>query len=53
MFIATTTFLRDTKNPLKDAPKSELNPKWFVHKTVSLDDIKLVKNAMHMVSLYI
>ncbi|KAL6320350.1 hypothetical protein AAG906_007047 [Vitis piasezkii] len=26
----------------------ELSPKWFVHRTISLDDIKLVKNAMDM-----
>lgn len=53
MFIATSAFLRDTRTPLKGAPGVELSPKWFVHKTISLDDIKLVKNAMDMVRLYI
>lgn len=51
MFSATCTFLKDTRTPLKGAPGTEHNPKWFVHKTVSLDDIKLVKNALNMVSL--
>ncbi|XP_034711479.1 O-acyltransferase WSD1-like isoform X2 [Vitis riparia] len=48
MFIATSAFLRDTRTPLKGAPGVELSPKWFVHKTISLDDIKLVKNAMDL-----
>ncbi|KAJ6748783.1 O-ACYLTRANSFERASE (WSD1-LIKE) FAMILY PROTEIN [Salix purpurea] len=41
-------YLEDTKTPLKGAYGVELKPKRFVHRTVSLDDIKLVKNAMNM-----
>ncbi|OVA00981.1 O-acyltransferase [Macleaya cordata] len=47
MFFATTMFLKDTETPLKGAPGVEFAPKRFVHRTVSLDDIKLVKNAMN------
>ncbi|KAE8662457.1 anther-specific protein SF18-like [Hibiscus syriacus] len=46
MFIATTLFLKDTQNPLKGPSGSEFNPRRIVYRTVSLDDIKLVKNAM-------
>ncbi|KAL9334634.1 hypothetical protein Peur_071815 [Populus x canadensis] len=48
LFVATMLFLEDTKTPLKGASGVELKPKRFVHRTVSLDDIKLVKNAMKM-----
>ncbi|KAF5442282.1 hypothetical protein F2P56_034956 [Juglans regia] len=47
LFVATILFLNDTKTPIKGAPGVELNVKKFVHRTVSLDDIKLVKNAMN------
>lgn len=50
LFVATMLYLEDTKTPLKGAYGVELKPKRFVHRTVSLDDIKLVKNAMNMVS---
>ncbi|KAG7973716.1 hypothetical protein I3843_06G010500 [Carya illinoinensis] len=48
LFVATTLFLKDMKTPIKGAPGVELNVKKFVHQTVSLEDIKLVKNAMNM-----
>ncbi|KAJ6764792.1 O-ACYLTRANSFERASE (WSD1-LIKE) FAMILY PROTEIN [Salix koriyanagi] len=48
LFLATMLYLEDTKTPLKGAYGVELKPKRFVHRTVSLDDIKLVKNAMNM-----
>ncbi|XP_044464005.1 wax ester synthase/diacylglycerol acyltransferase 11-like [Mangifera indica] len=49
MFSATTLFLKDTKTPLKgDGPGNEHAPKRFVHRTLDLEDIKLVKNAMNM-----
>lgn len=52
MFSATTLFLKDTKTPLKgDGPGNEHAPKRFVHRTLDLEDIKLVKNAMNMVCL--
>ncbi|MCL7043428.1 hypothetical protein MKW94_005014 [Papaver nudicaule] len=48
MFFATSMFVKDTETPLKGAPGVEFEPKRFVHRSVSLDDIKLVKNAMNM-----
>lgn len=50
MFVATALFLEDTKNPLKGAPGSGLKPRRVVFRTVSLDDVKLIKNAMNTVS---
>ncbi|KAF5732424.1 O-acyltransferase WSD1-like isoform X2 [Tripterygium wilfordii] len=47
LFLATLLFLRDTNTPIKGASGVELKPKRFIHRTVSLDDIKLVKNAMN------
>lgn len=46
MFIVTMVCLKDTNTPLKGKPGIEKAPKRFVNRTVSLDDIKLVKNAM-------
>ncbi|KAF9600835.1 hypothetical protein IFM89_013070 [Coptis chinensis] len=48
VFMCTSIFLKDTETPFKGAPGVELTPKRIVHRTVSLDDIKLVKNAMNM-----
>ncbi|CAL2243934.1 unnamed protein product [Prunus armeniaca] len=48
LFITTLVFLQDTKTPIKGAPGVELTAKRFVHRTVSLDHIKQVKNAMGM-----
>ncbi|PQQ04233.1 O-acyltransferase WSD1-like [Prunus yedoensis var. nudiflora] len=45
---ATLVFLQDTKTPIKGASGVELTAKRFVHRTVSLDHIKQVKNAMGM-----
>ncbi|XP_044503797.1 wax ester synthase/diacylglycerol acyltransferase 11-like isoform X3 [Mangifera indica] len=47
MFTATALFLKDTENPLKGPPGLEFTPRRFVHRTVSLDDFKLVKNEMN------
>ncbi|KAL5736860.1 hypothetical protein ACOSQ2_031648 [Xanthoceras sorbifolium] len=47
VFVATLLFLKDTKNPLK-GESAEHGPMRIVHRTVSLDDIKLVKTAMSM-----
>ncbi|XP_022759586.1 O-acyltransferase WSD1-like [Durio zibethinus] len=47
MFLATALFLKDTQNPLKGLPGSESTPRRIVYRTVSLDDLKLVKNAMN------
>ncbi|XP_054789138.1 wax ester synthase/diacylglycerol acyltransferase 11-like isoform X2 [Prosopis cineraria] len=46
MFFATILFLRDSQTPLKGLPGVEHTTKRFVHRNVSLDDIKLVKSAM-------
>ncbi|KAJ8751949.1 hypothetical protein K2173_000695 [Erythroxylum novogranatense] len=47
MFIATMLFLKDIKNPIKGASGVEQKPKRFVHRMISMDDIKLLKNAMN------
>ncbi|KAL1197357.1 Wax ester synthase/diacylglycerol acyltransferase 6 [Cardamine amara subsp. amara] len=47
--IATTTFLKDTETPIKgDFRLSKSKRMCLVHRTVSLDDIKLIKNTMKM-----
>ncbi|ESQ43165.1 hypothetical protein EUTSA_v10015275mg, partial [Eutrema salsugineum] len=48
---ATVLFLKDTKTPLKNGGGSaENNPMRFYHRSLSLDDIRFIKNAMDMVS---
>ncbi|XP_071701516.1 wax ester synthase/diacylglycerol acyltransferase 11-like [Rutidosis leptorrhynchoides] len=47
-FMATVLFLKDTETPLKAPDGSEFNPRRFVYRTVSLDDMKLIKNAMNL-----
>ncbi|KAM7275903.1 hypothetical protein ACFE04_017769 [Oxalis oulophora] len=47
MFMVTALFLKDTDNPLKGPEGAEFTPRRFVYKTVSLDDFKLIKNAMN------
>lgn len=48
LFLATVLVLKDTKTPIKGPLGVELTTKRFVHRTVSLDHIKHVKNAMNM-----
>ena len=50
-FFVTTLFLKDTKTPIKGDFLSMKKSKALrlVHRTVSLDDIKVIKNAMKMV----
>ncbi|VFQ85243.1 unnamed protein product [Cuscuta campestris] len=48
MFLATAAFLKDSNTPIKAAPGSHFNPRRVVFRTVSLDDFKLIKNAMDM-----
>ncbi|XP_057980238.1 wax ester synthase/diacylglycerol acyltransferase 11-like [Malania oleifera] len=46
MFLLTTLFLKDTETHVKGVPTPE-SARWrFIHRTVNLDDIKLVKNAL-------
>ncbi|ESQ45618.1 hypothetical protein EUTSA_v10010299mg [Eutrema salsugineum] len=48
-FIATAIFLKDTETPIKgDFRLSKRKRMSLVHRTVSLDDIKLIKNTMKM-----
>ena len=47
MFLATSWFLKDTQTPLMGPPGNEFNPRRIVYRTVSLDDIKLIKNALN------
>ncbi|XP_024013738.1 O-acyltransferase WSD1 [Eutrema salsugineum] len=48
-FIATTLFLKDTSTPIKgDFRLRKCKRMCLVHRTVSFDDIKLIKNAMKM-----
>lgn len=46
MFGVTALFLKDTETPIKAPPGSELSPRRIVHRSVSLDDIKFVKNTL-------
>ncbi|KAF2615050.1 hypothetical protein F2Q70_00007354 [Brassica cretica] len=48
LLFATLLFLKDTKTHLKGGADVGSNPKRFYHRTISLDDIKLIKNAMNM-----
>lgn len=50
MFMATALFLNNTDTPLRGPPGVEFTPRRFVWRAVSLDDIKLIKNAMSTVS---
>ncbi|KAK4364175.1 hypothetical protein RND71_015533 [Anisodus tanguticus] len=47
MFIITTIFLKDSKTPISARPyNSETKARRIVHRIISLDDLKFVKNAM-------
>jgi hypothetical protein len=49
-FVATSWFLRDPRTPFAAASEGvEFRRKRFVHRTLSLDDVKFVKNAMKCV----
>ncbi|XP_076955780.1 wax ester synthase/diacylglycerol acyltransferase 5-like [Bidens hawaiensis] len=48
--MAMALFLKDTKTPITSQAGVELNPRRFVYRTLSLDDMKLIKNGMNMVS---
>ncbi|KAL5989356.1 hypothetical protein ACLOJK_010246 [Asimina triloba] len=45
VFLATAAFLKDTGTPLMGTEGVEHRPKRVVHRTLSLDDMKAVKNA--------
>lgn len=48
MFAATVVFLKDTETPIKGSPGVESTTKRFIHRTVNLNDIKMVKRTMNM-----
>ncbi|ESQ41212.1 hypothetical protein EUTSA_v10013397mg [Eutrema salsugineum] len=48
LLMATLTFLKDTKTPLKGGAEVGSNPKRFYHRIINLDDVKFIKNAMNM-----
>ncbi|XP_055827791.1 wax ester synthase/diacylglycerol acyltransferase 11-like isoform X1 [Solanum dulcamara] len=48
LFLATVLFLKDTETPMKGGAGVEHSPKRLVHVTISLDDMKIVKNALSM-----
>ncbi|CAF1860044.1 unnamed protein product [Brassica napus] len=48
LFLAIALFLKDTKTPLKGDVGVESIPKKFCHRTVSLDDLRVIKEAMSM-----
>ncbi|KAL0304404.1 UNVERIFIED_CONTAM: O-acyltransferase WSD1 [Sesamum radiatum] len=48
LFGATILFLKDSKTPIKGGKRVDRAPQRFVHRIVSLDDVKLVKNAMNV-----
>ncbi|XP_010537089.1 PREDICTED: O-acyltransferase WSD1 isoform X2 [Tarenaya hassleriana] len=48
-FAATLFFLRDTETPIMSKPAAMApNPRRCVHRIISFEDVKLVKNAMKM-----
>lgn len=53
MFVFTSLFLEDTKTPMKGSNGVEHRPRRFVIRCVSLDDIKLVKNAVKVVGFFL
>lgn len=48
----TICFLRDTKNPLLGNPSDGFQSWKVVHRIISFDDVKLVKNTMNMVNIF-
>jgi len=53
LFAATSTFLKATKTPIEGVDRVEFHQKRMVHRTLSLDDIKVVKYAVGSVSFFI
>lgn len=49
LFIASFVVLEDTPTPIKGGQGVEFHPKRVVHRTLSLDDFKRVKNALNTV----
>ncbi|KAG7574156.1 O-acyltransferase WSD1 N-terminal [Arabidopsis suecica] len=47
-YCLTLCFMRDTKNPLKGKTGDRVQSRKVIHRIISLDDVKLVKNTMEM-----
>ncbi|CAN6844685.1 unnamed protein product [Brassica oleracea] len=47
-FLLILCSVRDAATPLMEKPISTLSPNKFIHRVISLDDVKIVKNAMNM-----
>lgn len=52
MFMLTALFLKDTKSPIRGSKGGNDMTRRFVFRSVSLDDIKLVKQALDVVSYF-
>ena len=48
-FLLILCSVRDAATPLMEKPISTLSLNKFIHRVISLDDVKIVKNAMNMV----
>ncbi|XP_021635181.2 wax ester synthase/diacylglycerol acyltransferase 11 isoform X2 [Hevea brasiliensis] len=46
IFLGTIFFLEDTKTPLRGSLPLEATQRRFVHRTISLNDVKFLKNVM-------
>ncbi|PKA53336.1 O-acyltransferase WSD1 [Apostasia shenzhenica] len=46
IFFISAAFLKDTKTPIMGTDGVEYQPKRIVHRTISLDDLKAIKEAM-------
>lgn len=47
--LLTLCFMRDTKTPLMGNPGDRIRPRKVIHRIISFDDVRLVKNTMEMV----
>uniref|UniRef100_M4CUW5 Uncharacterized protein n=1 Tax=Brassica campestris TaxID=3711 RepID=M4CUW5_BRACM len=47
-FLLILCSVRDNATPLMEKPRATLTPNKFIHRVISLDDVKVVKNAMNM-----
>ncbi|KAL0731628.1 hypothetical protein Bca4012_027722 [Brassica carinata] len=47
-FLLILCSVRDATTPLMEKPSATLSPNKFIHRVISLDDVKIVKNAMNM-----
>lgn len=52
-FWLTLCFMRDTKTPLMSEPGDIIRPRKCINRIISLDDVKMIKNTMEMVSILI